>query len=451
MSRPSTPLWTPRHTRSAAAPLSRRSLLRGAAFGGSLVALPGLSACSDRGSSPAESASGGGEAASLGSNFSDDVPKRALQASIDAFVKSQGVEVETNTVDHEQFQEQITKYLQSGPDDVWAWFAGYRMRFFAAKGFAGDLSGVWSDSLDAQYTEAFKQASTGDDGNQYFVPFYNYPWAVFYRKSLFADRGYTVPTTMDDFEALCQEMSSDGLTPVAFADQEGWPAMGTFDAINFRLNGYDFHVALMAGEESWESDEVKAVFETWRDRLLPYQTPTDQALGLDWLDVAPDLVQKKAGMYYLGMFVGQAFTNEQDREDLDFFAFPELNPELGQDTIDAPIDGWMMASEPEDQEAAEALLNWFGSAAGQEAYLEVDPNNVAASSDADTSNYNNLQRKAVELIGQADHITQYLDRDTDPTFAATVVISSLQDFLKAPDDIDGICASIEEQKQSIFG
>jgi multiple sugar transport system substrate-binding protein len=444
--RPTNPLYVAANRSS----LSRRNLLRGFAVGGSLAAFPGLAACGDRGDDGGDS-SGGGTATTLGSNFSDDLPNQALAATLAAFTDAKGVEVDVNTVDHEQFQEQITKYLQGGPDDVWSWFAGFRMRYFAGKGFAGDLTGLWSDTLDGQFSEAFKQASTGDDGNQYFVPFYNYPWAVFYRKSLFEERGYTIPTTLDDFEALCQEMQSDGLTPIAFADQEGWPAMGTFDAINFRQNGYDFHVSLMAGEESWESDEVKGAFDTWATRIMPYQTPATQALGLDWLDAAADLVNKKAGMYYLGMFVGQAFTKPADLEDLDFFPFPEISPEFGQDTIDAPIDGWMMAPDPDDEEAALELLAWFGSAEGQEAYLEVDPNNVATNSEADTSNYNNLQKKAVELMGSVDHITQFLDRDTDPTFASTVMISSIQDFLKAPDDIDGICASIEEQAQSIFG
>jgi multiple sugar transport system substrate-binding protein len=41
-----------------------------------------------------------------------------------------------------------------------------------------------------------KSASTGADGHQYFIPIYNYPWAVFYRKSLFADKGYKIPTTL---------------------------------------------------------------------------------------------------------------------------------------------------------------------------------------------------------------------------------------------------------------
>ncbi len=317
-------------------PVSRRGVLRGLAVGGGLAAFPGLAACGERGSSDDDDSGGGGTSTSLGSNFSDEVPKAALAASLAAFTEAEGIDVDLNTVEHEQFQEQITRYLQSGPEDVWSWFAGYRMRFFAAQGFAGDLTDLWSSTFDGQFTDAFKQASTGDDGKQYFVPFYNYPWAVFYRKSVFEENGWDIPTSMDDFEELCKDMQGKGLTPLAFADQEGWPAMGTFDAINFRQNGYDFHVNLMAGEESWDSDEVKAVFETWRDRIMPYQTPVDEALGLDWLDAAPDFVAGRAGMFYLGMFVGQAFTEEEDREDLDFFPFPEINPEFGQDTIDAP-------------------------------------------------------------------------------------------------------------------
>ena len=38
-------------------------------------------------------------------------------------------------------------------------------------------------------------------------------------------------------------MKTDGLTPIAFADKDGWPAMGTFDIINLRINGYDFHIS----------------------------------------------------------------------------------------------------------------------------------------------------------------------------------------------------------------
>ena len=176
--------------------------------------------------------------------------------------KKTGIDVKINTVDHNTFQEQINSYLQGKPDDVFTWFAGYRMQFFAQKGLATPIDDVWK-TLTPQMPPAFKAASTGLDGHQYFVPIYNYPWAVFYRKSVWKAKGYKVPKTWDQFIALAKKMQADGLTPIAFADKDGWPAMGTFDILNMRINGYQFHVDLMAGKESWDSPQVKAVFNTW--------------------------------------------------------------------------------------------------------------------------------------------------------------------------------------------
>ena len=128
------------------------------------------------------------------------------------------------------------------------WFAGYRMRSFATKGVVGDISDVWANLPDM--SEGFKSASTGLDGKQYLVPFYFYPWAVHYRQSLFDEKGYEIPATWDDFKALCDQMEADGIIPLAAANDGGWPQMGMFDMLNLRLNGYEFHVALMGARRA---------------------------------------------------------------------------------------------------------------------------------------------------------------------------------------------------------
>ena len=298
--------------------VSRRTVLKGIAGTAGLMSVPAIIAACGTGaasSAPAESAAAS-EAASaaptaaesvapgsitLGSNQSDAVPKKALQDIVDAFTEETGITVKVNTVDHGTFQDQISSYLQGTPDDVFTWFSGYRMRFFAAQGLAEQIDDVWA-SVGSNYSDAFKVGSTGDDGHQYFIPIYNYPWAVFYRKSLFQEKGYTIPTTLDEFKTLAQKIQSDGLIPMAFGDSDGWPAMGTFDIINLRQNGYDFHVGLMAGNEKWTDAKTKKVFEIWKD-LLPYYQAG--AAGRTWQDAAQALVQKKAGMYLLGMFVSQ--------------------------------------------------------------------------------------------------------------------------------------------------
>ena len=246
------------------------------------------------------------------------------------------------------------------------WFAGYRMRAFATKGVVGDISDVWANLPDI--SEGFKSASTGLDGKQYFVPFYFYPWAVHYRQSLFDEKGYEIPATWDDFKALCEQMATDGLIPLAAANDGGWPQMGMFDMLNLRINGYDFHISLMGGKESWTDDRVTDVFTHWSEITDFYQPDVD---GRTWQDAATALGNKEVGMYLLGTFLASNFdadTQQDIIDDITFFPFPEINPEHGQDAVEAPIDGFMMAAEPENEEGAKALLTGLGQAAAIDAY-----------------------------------------------------------------------------------
>ncbi|MFE9612451.1 ABC transporter substrate-binding protein [Streptomyces sp. NPDC006012] len=421
---------------------SRRSLLRG--VGGTAVlagaGIPLLSACGGSGTSSDP------KTVTVGSNASDAVPKKAFEEVYAAFKKQSGLTVDVNTKDHNTFQEQINSYLQGTPDDVFNWFAGYRMQFFAAKKLATPIDDVWQKIGD-NFPEAMKKLSKGEDGKYYFLPMTSYPWAVFYRKSVFQQHGYTVPTTWDAFVALCKQMQKDGLVPIAFGDKDAWPAMGTFDQLNFRLNGYDFHVELMAGKTSWTDAKVRAVFDHWTE-ILPYHQ--DGFMGRTWQDAAQSLVAKKSGMYLLGSFVAQQFTNKADLDDLDFFAFPEMNSSFGQDTVEAPTDGYMVSKSPKNHAGVLKLLEYLGTPEAEQTYLKTDPSVVAASSKADTSSYSALQKKAFDMISGAKSLTQFMDRDSRPDFTSTVMQPSLQKFLQNPKGIDTVLSSIERQKKTIF-
>ncbi len=452
--------------------VTRRDVLKGVAGFAGIAATTGILAACSGGSSPSPSSAGGASSApsgsaaasstpsesaaaslsgalSIGSNYSDEVPKKVFAGVIDTFKKNTGVDVSVNTVDHGTFQDQITSYLGGTPQDVFTWFSGFRMRFFAAQGFATDISDVWG-TIGSHFSDAFKVGSTGDDGKQYFVPIYNYPWAVFYRKSVFADKGYTIPTTLDELKSLGTKMKADGLIPFAFGDKDGWPAMGTFDILNLRTNGYDFHVGLMAGKEKWTDPKVKTVFQTWADILPLHQ---EGAAGRTWQDAAQALVKKQAGMYLLGMFVSQQFqaTNDpKDLEDLDFFAYPNLGTQYdAEKALDAPIDGLMISAKSptlqKDLDNAKAFLEYIADPATQVSWVTQDPSNIAAAKDADTSKYTPLQKKAAELIGGAQRITQFLDRDTNPNFAGPNGMQAfLLTFIQNPkQDLDAFLGKIQ--------
>jgi multiple sugar transport system substrate-binding protein len=434
----------------AATPFGRRSLIKAALGLSAAATMPGVLAACGGGGTP-ESATSAASSASVGgtvtwgTNESGTTFAKQFQAEAADFAKkNSGTDVKINAVEHNTFQENINNYLQGSPDDVFTWFAGYRLKFFASRGLIGDISDIWP--LDG-IGESFKAASTGDDGKQYFAPQSYYPWAIFYRKSVWADKGYQVPKTLDELEALAKKMQADKLVPIAFADKDGWPAMGTFDALNMRINGYQYHIDLMAGKNAWDSPETKKVFDTWR-MLLPYHQ--ENALGRTWQEAAQTLQQKKAGMYLLGTFMNEQFP-EKERTDIDFFTFPVIDPAIGADCLDAPIDGDCMSAKPKNEAGAKAFLKYLSSPDSLAAAVAATKLPfISANSNADQSAYTPLQKKSAELVSQQKNIAQFLDRDTRPDFASTVVIPAFQSFIKNPNDIDGITKSLEEQKKSIF-
>lgn len=424
--------------------VSRRGAIKGGAAAGGLVAMtPLLAACGDDEGSSGFSGSIGDASGtlSIGSNASDEAPKAGLAAVVAAF-PNENVDVTINTLDHNTYQENITAILQAQDDDVLAWFAGFRNKFFADQGLVGDISDVW-DAITG-LGEGFKAASTASDGKQYFVPTNYYTWAVNYNKNVFAENGWTPPTTKDEMLSLADDMASAGITPFAYANDGKWPLMGTFDAINLRVNGYDFHVDLMGGNHDWTDERVRNVFTEWAE-LLPYAQ--EGANGRTWQEAAVDLEEGRAGMYLLGTFAASA--SETLAEVMDFFNFPEYDAEIGAAALDAPIDGFQMVASPANEAAAKEMLLHMSTAVSQDAYLSEDPSVVASNANADTSVYNDLQKKSAELANAATGISQFLDRDTIPDFAGACG-DLFAEFIEDPSGIDAGLADLQEKKVAIF-
>ena len=435
--------------------VSRRSMLLG--LGGAAAATT-LAACSSSkkkssttapAGSTAASSSGGtaGGSISFGSNYSDAAPKAAFAALTQAATAKSGVNISINTVDHNTFQNNISNYLQGTPNDLATWFAGYRLQFFAAQNLLEPIDDVW-DTIGGTFNDAAKSLSKGIDDHYYLVPIYNYPWVVFYNKSTFASKGYKLPTTWDDFMALAKQMQKDGMTPLAFAEKDGWPALGTFDIINLRLNGYDYHIKLMKHEVPWTDKGVTAVFDQWR-QLMPYLQKG--ANGRLWQDAAKALENKKAGMMFQGSNQVAANYAASNLDDLDFFPWPTMNPDFGQDFMDAPTDGFMLPKKAKNKDAAKKVLAYIGTADAESTFLKTDHWDVGLATGLVAPTYNAIQKKSVEAISACKSVSQFMDRDTVPDMA-TAMIKAIQSFVDNPSasNVSTIQKSAEDQAKTIF-
>ena len=224
-------------------------------------------------------------------------------------------------------------------------------------------------------------------------------------------------------------MKKDGLVPFAFGDKHAWPAMGTFDLLNFRTNGYDFHVELMAGKESWTDPKVEASSPPGPSYCRYTRKARSAAT---WQDAAQTLVGKKAGMYCWARSSASSSPRRPTATTWTSSPSPRSTPPTGRTRSRRRPTASCSARRRRTRRAPRRC--WSTWAPPRPRDLPSPTRAARGRKDADTSSYTALQKKADEIIGGAKHLTQFMDRDTRPDFTSTVMIPSLQQFIGNPDD-----------------
>ncbi|WP_239677995.1 ABC transporter substrate-binding protein [Natronosporangium hydrolyticum] len=418
--------------------LSRRAVLAGAGGMGAAAVLGG---CATGGGGD----SGGDGTLVLQSSLSDEAPRQALTEVVDDYDEH---DVTLNTIAIETFRAQLPSYLSSGnPPDVLTWYAGAVARDYAQRGFLLDLSDLWSgDGACANFSDALRELSTDDAGQQIFVPTNYYWWGVFYRRSAFDEWGVQPAETWDDFLALCAEIQGQGADPLAMGTGgTPWVASGWFDYLNLRINGVDFHRELLAGEHSFDGPEVREVMERYRE-LLPYFDPNGRSQS--WQDAVTPLVNKSAGMYLIGAFITQ-LVPEDELDDIDFFRVPVIDSAVPL-AEEAPTDGYFASANSTDPEGAMSLLAHLASPEAQQKFIELSASsNLPTSPDVDTSSFSPLVQKGIELLNESAAITQFFNRDSSDELQTTAD-DALTRFLDRPDDVDTILADWQSAAARVF-
>jgi len=324
--------------------------------------------------------------------------------------------------------------------------AGWRTNARADAGLLADVS----DQIKALGTSlsaaAIQGATNPADGKQYIIPTTYYPWGLHYRKSMVADIGMDPENiaTWDDFIKMCTLTQKKGLVGFALGDKGGWEAMGTFDIINARLNGYQFHIELLNGKQSWTDPKVVEVFK-YMEQLIPFMNKN--ILDISWDGMRDLLLQKKCGAMLMGSWFANDFKakSQADYDDLWIVPFPEINPEFGVDTIDAPLDGISVAANGANVEGGKDLAQFWGSKEGIDAAIAGGDTSIYISSDFDTSSYDAFNKQKLAVLGAAKNIMFFLDRDTRGDFAGPVVGVAIQNFLKNPKDLNKILENTQAQ------
>lgn len=176
-----------------------------------------------------------------------------------------GSRVAVEAMPQENMRTVLQTQLRSGDGpDVFSWGSGPGYAgALAEAGLLFDLTPAYEQNKWPIYEFAKERVTF--DGKIFGIPGEMEAVGLFYNKDMFAEMGLQQPRNLAELQAVAQKVKDAGKTPIAVADQEGWPGGHLLSmALGSRL-GSDGVDALINGKTSWNSPDVVASLQLWKD------------------------------------------------------------------------------------------------------------------------------------------------------------------------------------------
>lgn len=258
---------------------SRRTLVQAVAIAGtvSVLATGCLSSGGSGGGSSASGSAGGGLAAGDGKvtimfGFGND-QTQGFKDSLDPWAKTNNI-----TIDYQQsssFDTLIqTKVAGNAAPDIAAFPQPGLLNGYAAKSKLIALAdlGVDMTKVKASILPGFLDAATVN-GKEYGVPIgINVKSIYWYDKKQFTAKGYTVPTTEAELEALFAKIKADGTAPLCIGLESGaatgWPGTDWIEDYMLQANGPEAYDKWVKHEIKFDSPEVRKAFDLYNKLVM---------------------------------------------------------------------------------------------------------------------------------------------------------------------------------------
>lgn len=272
----------------------------------------------------------------------------------------------------------------------------------------------------------------------------------YYNRTIFADNGLEVPTTMADFEALMTTLRENGVEPLLFGTLDKWQAIHIFGEIQgaYTKREYLDNIIYRRGGESFEDQsmiDAATKLAEWTENGFFL----DGFGGLNGDDAIPVFTSGGGAMLMQGSWAaGQVAEGLGD--EAGFFLMPPV--EDGGDVLHVGGVGipYAITNNAEDPDLAAELINHLVSDEAFTAFLdagilpagEIPADRIVA--DTLAGDLYTGWNTALE----ADAVGHYLDWAT-PDFY-DVLTGELQKLMAGEVDADAFAAALQESYASSF-
>ncbi len=298
----------------------------------------------------------------------------------------------------EQAMTVLRARVTSGNAPTAVQMLGFDIKDWAGEGVLANLDELASkEGWDAVVPDALKGFSKYD-GHWIAAPVNvhstNWVWA---NKAIFDELGLKQPTNWDELIAALDKIKEAGYTAVAHGGQ-AWQDATIFDAVVMATGGPDFYQASMidTDPDALGSDTMKTVF----DRMAKLRTYVDDNFsGRDWNLATAMVINKEAGVQFMGDWAKGEFLNAGKVPDTDFlcFRFPGT-----QDAVTFNSDQFVMFQVGEDRRDAQLKLASAVMSPSFQSAFNVVKGSVPARTDVPNDDFDACGKKGMAELAAAN-------------------------------------------------
>ena len=338
----------------------------------------------------------------------------AMQDALDIFAAETGISITYTGA--RDFSDQINAQAAGGnPPDIAVFPQPGKVIDFGVQGFILPIPQDLVDFARPQWPGGTLETVSAADQVWALPNKTDLKSLVWYNSQIFADGGYTVPTTLDELLTLGTQMIADGVTPwcvgIESGPATGWPFTDWMEDLTLRLQGPDFYDQWVSNEVTFDDERVQAIGQTILDI---WNTPGNTFAAGGSIAATPfggngePLANGDCAMHRQASFFAAFFpegTTVGPGQQVDVFYFPSADDSRPVLTAGTYVSAFRDA--PEVWAVMEYLTSDVYSTERQRAQAArvgggANSGYLSANLNQDVSVYNELEQFFVETLQTAD-------------------------------------------------
>ncbi len=282
-------------------------------------------------------------------------PSSAYLAQLaERFTEETGIKVELNVVTNEDEIEPLFK-VQDPSVDV------FTCPNWTIEEWAAYSEPYCTVAEGAEIYGDYAQAMPNDGTNIYSImPGKAYNQCVVYNEEVIKSVGYdTIPTTLDEFNKMCEKIRDAGITPISMHRIENWPLATINDFCRYVAGDQDAFEKMLQSDTPFSEDQpfgktIKMYTEWKANGFFEPEVYTDFGVAMD------SVAYGKAAMMLFGSWVVPQIQGRvpegSDPASIKFAPAPDFGN--GRYVLAAPADNWAISKFSDNKEGARAFIEY---------------------------------------------------------------------------------------------